>query len=83
MLLNAKLNDTAQKFIRAETVHMRKIVRNSMETTGSTKRPFKIFYGEKLKIIGSFSEFGCIAYIMKRGNNKKQIKGKTYKPIML
>ena len=43
-----------------------------MATTGSTKRPFEMFYGEKQKIIGSFSEFGRITYINERENIKKK-----------
>ena len=54
MLLNAKLNDTAQKMLWAEAVHTCKRVRNSMANTGSTAIPFKNFYGEKPNIIGSF-----------------------------
>ena len=46
MLLNAKLNDTAQKMLWEETVHTCEHVRNSMATTGSTTSPFEIFYGE-------------------------------------
>ena len=65
MLLNAKLNDTAQKMLLAEAFHTCKCVRNSMSTTGSTTSPFEIFYGEKLKIIGLLSDFGCIGYVSK------------------
>ena len=36
-----------------------------------TKIPFEIFYGEKPKIIGYFSEFGRIAYVTKKENIKK------------
>ena len=60
MPLNAKLNETYQKMLWAEAVHMRRRVRNSMATIGSTTSLFKNFYGEKPKIIGSFSDFGCI-----------------------
>ena len=55
MLLNLKLNDTYQKILWGEAVNMCKCVQNSMATTGSTKCPFGIFYGEKLKIFGSLS----------------------------
>ena len=42
MMLNAKLNDTAQKILWEEDIHMCKRVRNSMATTGSTKTTFEI-----------------------------------------
>ena len=45
-----------------------------MATTGSTTSPFEIVDGEKTKIIGSFSEFGRIAYATKRESIKKQMK---------
>ena len=67
MLLNAKLNDTVQKMLWEEAVHTCECVINSMSTTGSTESPFIIFYGEKTKIIGLFSEFGRIDYVTKRG----------------
>ena len=54
-----------------------------MATTVSTKSPFEILYGEKLNIIGSFSEFGRIAYVTKKENVKKYINYKTYKAIMV
>ena len=41
-------------------------VHKSTATTSSTKSPFEIFYGEKPKIIGSFSDFRRIAYVTKR-----------------
>ena len=42
MMLNAKLNDTAQKILWEDEVQKRKRVRNSMATTGSTKTTFEI-----------------------------------------
>ena len=57
MILNAKLNDTDQKMLCAKAVHTCKHVRNSMATNNSQKIPFGIFYGEKPRIIGLFSEF--------------------------
>ena len=57
MLLNAKLNNTAQRMPWEEAVHMCECVTNGMATTGSTTSPFEIFYGEKPKTIGSFSGF--------------------------
>ena len=51
MLLNAKINDTAQKMLWAETVHTCECIRNSMATMGSTKSPFEKIYGEKPKIV--------------------------------
>ena len=54
-----------------------------MAITGSTISPFENFYGEKTKIIGSFSEFGRIGYVTKRYKFKKQIIGKTFKAIMV
>ena len=71
MLLSTKLNDTAQKMLWAEAVHTYECVRNSMDTTVSTTSPFENFYGEKSKIIGSFSEFGCIVYVTKWDRLKK------------
>ena len=62
MLLNTKLNDTAQKIIRTETVHMRKRMRNSMATTGSTKILFEIIHGEKqdhLLVLRFFIDYVC------------------------
>ena len=56
---------------------------NSMETTYSKKSWFVIFYVEKPKIIGLFSEYGCVVYITKRENIKRQIKCKIYKAIMV
>ena len=54
MLLNDKLNDTAQKMLWEEVVYTYERLRYSMATTGSTTSTFKIFYVEKPKIIGSF-----------------------------
>ena len=83
MLLNAKLNDTAQKMLWVEAVHTCKRVRNSMTTTGSTTSPFIIFYGEKPNIIGSFLEFRRIEYVTKREKFKKQMTGKLFKAILV
>ena len=47
MMLNVKLNDTAQKILWEEDIHMCKRVRNSMATTGSTKSTFEYFYEKK------------------------------------
>ena len=52
MIMNAKLNETAQKLLWAEAVHTCASVINYMATIGSTKSPFKIFYGEISNIIG-------------------------------
>ena len=41
MLINAKINDKAQKMLWAEAVHTCARVRNSMANMGSTKRPFE------------------------------------------
>ena len=54
-----------------------------MENTGSTKIPFGNFYGEKLNIICSLSEFRRIEYVTKRGKIKKKMMDKTYKAIMV
>ena len=54
-----------------------------MATIGSTKSLFEDFYREKPKMIGSFSEFGLIAYVTKRDKIKKQIMEKTYKETMV
>ena len=45
MILNTKLNYTAQKVLWAEAVHTCECVRNSMSATGSTESPFENFYG--------------------------------------
>ena len=81
MMLNAKLNDTAQIILWAETFHRCKRVRNSLATTGSTTIPFGNFYGEKPKIVGSFLEFGRIGYVTKWENCKKQMTEKIFKSI--
>ena len=65
ILINEKPNKDTQKMLWDEAVHTRKIVRNSMATTGSTTSPFKTFYGGKPNIIGSLSYFGRIGYITK------------------
>ena len=71
IILNEKLNDIAQKMLWSEAVHMCKRVRNNMATTSSTNIPFEIFYGEQPKIVGFFSEFRRIAYLIKRGQIKR------------
>ena len=83
MLLNAKLNDTAEKMLWEEAVHTYKLVRNSMAAMGSTTSPFEDFYGGKPKIIGSLSEFGHIVYITKREKFKKKITDKIFKAILV
>ena len=65
MILNTNLNETSQKMLWEESVHTCEHVLYMMETTGSNEIPLEIFYGEKLKIIGLFSEFGRIAYAKK------------------
>ena len=80
MLLNAKLNYTARKILWIEAVHTRERVRNSMATTGSTKSPSAIFYGEKLNIIVFFSKFGHIAYITKGENQEANDRQDTQGP---
>ena len=62
---------------------MYKCVKNCMANTGSTKKPFEVFFGDKPNVIGSLSEFGRIEYVTKRGNIKKQMKENTYKSIMV
>ena len=54
-----------------------------MATTGITTSTFKIFYGEKPKIIGLFSEFGSIEFITKWDKIKKLMTDKTFKEIMV
>ena len=83
MLLKAKINDTAQKILWEESVHTCKLVRNSMATTCSTTRPFRNFYGEKNKIIGSFLEFGRIGNVTKQDKFRKKMTNKTFKAIMV
>ena len=50
-----------------------------MATMGSTNIPFETIYGEKLNIIGSFLEFGCISYVTKWDKLNKQMTYKMYK----
>ena len=83
MLINAKINDTVQKILWAEAVHTCKHVRNSMANKVSTKSSFGNSYGENPKIIGSFSEFGRIAYVTKRDKFNKKITDKTFKANMV
>ena len=82
-MLNAKLNDTAQKMLWVEAVHPCECVRNIMATAGSTTSPFEIFYGEKPKIIGLFLEFWSIGYVTKQETFKNQMEDKTFKAIMI
>ena len=60
MLLNAKLNDTAQKFLWKGYVHTCERIQNIMATEVSMQSLFEMFYGEKPKIFGSFLELGRI-----------------------
>ena len=66
IILDAKLNDTAQKMMWTEAVHTYERVQNNIANTGSNKSPFEIFYMDKPNIIDSFSEFGHITYVTKR-----------------
>ena len=79
MILNEKFNDIAQKMLWTEAFRTYEPVQNSMETTGSMKSQFEIFYGEKQNNIGSFSDLGLITYVTKRENIKNQMKDNTYK----
>ena len=83
ILINAKLNDTAQKILWEEVVHKCEHIRNSMDTTVSTTSPFENIYGEKPNIIGLFLEFGRIGYVTKREIFKNQMTDKTFKVIMV
>ena len=83
MLLNSKLNDTSHKMLWAEAAHTRERVQNSIATTGSTKRPLAIFYGQKTNNIALFSEFGIITYVTNWINIKKQIMDNMYNAIMV
>ena len=83
MLPNLKLNDTDQNILWEDLFHTRQGIINSMATRNSTKSPFGIFYGEKPKIICSFSELGRIAYVTKQDKFKKQMTDKTFKTIMV
>ena len=83
MLLNAKLNDTDEKMLWAETVHTCEYVRNSIAATDSTTSPFENLYGENPKIIGLFSEFGRIGYVTKRDKFKKKMIDKTFRSIIV
>ena len=46
MLINAKINDTAQKMMWAEAINTCKHIRKIMATTGSTISPFEKLNGE-------------------------------------
>ena len=83
ILMNVKLNDRYQKMIWAEAIHTCEHVRKIMDTTVSTKIPFETFYGDKPKIIGLFSEFGCITYVTKWDKCDKKMTEKMYKAIMV
>ena len=83
MFLNAKLNETSQKILWEEAVHMCKRIRNSMANTGSTTSLFENFHGENPKIIGSFLEFVRIRYVTKREIFKEQMTDKTFREIMV
>ena len=54
MLINAKLNDAAQKILWEEAVHACKRIRNSIATTGINTSPLENIYGENPKIIVFF-----------------------------
>ena len=72
MLLNAKLNNMSHKMLWAEAVITCERVQTSMAKTGNTDIPFEIFYAEKPNIIGSFLQFGRIAYVTKMEKTKKK-----------
>ena len=55
---------------------------NGMATTGIMNIALEILW-RKPNIVGSFSEFGHIAYVTMRGNIKRQTKDKTYKEIIV
>ena len=57
MLLNAKLNDTADNIMLGEAVHTCVRVHNSKATTDSMKIPLENVLGGTTDIIGSFSDF--------------------------
>ena len=76
MLMNLKLNDIYYKMLWVEDVHTFDRVRKIMATIGSMKSPFEIFYGDKLKNIGSLSEFQCIAYVTKRDKLRRKLQTK-------
>ena len=65
ILFHAQLNDTSQRMMWVEAVHTCKLIRKSMDTTGSTTSPLKNINRKKLKIIGLFLEFGRIGYVTK------------------
>ena len=78
ILLNVKPNEDTQKIMWDEAIRTCKCLINVMVTTGSTTSPFRNFYGEKPKIVGSFSEFVCIGHVTKRENFKKQMIDKPF-----
>ena len=53
-----------------------------MGDTNSQKILFEVFMMKKI-IIGSFSGFWCIAYVIKRDNIRGQIKDNTFKVVMV
>ena len=65
-LFNAKLNGTATNIMQAEARHTCELMQNSAATKFSLNIPLEIFYGEKPRTIGSFSQFGRILYNTKR-----------------
>ena len=83
MILNAKLNDTAQETLWTEAVNMSKRVIKSIATKGNKKSPFGNFYGENPNIIGSFLEFVRIGYVTKQDTYNKQTTYKTFKSIII
>ena len=83
MILNENFNDIAQKMLWTEAFRTYEPVQNSMETTGSMKSQFEIFYGEKPNIIVSFSDIVRIIYVTRREKVRKQMTDKTYKAIMV
>ena len=83
MLLNAKLNDTAQKIMWVKAVNICERIRNSMATAGISISPSENSYREKPKIVASFSEFGRAGYVTKREKSKKKMTGKKLKSIMV
>ena len=52
MLLNVKLNDTAQKILWSEAFHTCERMRNSMENTGSKKIRLEFSIEKNLRLLG-------------------------------
>ena len=51
MLTNTTLNDTTQKVLWEEAIHMRECIRKGMDTTGNTKSSFEIYMERNRRLL--------------------------------